>query len=112
MSEYDFAPKPPQLDEQVKQAFTNALASFPEVLEIYTQHNRDEDDPDDDEVRLFVVMEEMHLNVHGRVAEIENEIIDALPGDYTNRYEFLRLFRKDGQVEAIIAREGLERIYP
>jgi hypothetical protein len=109
---HDFAARPPRLDEQVKQAFAGALASIPEVQAIYLQHNRDEDDPDDDEVRLYVVMEELHLFAHGKVADVENEIIDALPEDYKYRYEFLRLFRKDGQVEAIIAREGLQRIYP
>lgn len=112
MAQYDFSSDPALLDQQVKQAFATALSQIPEVQEIHSQHIHDEDDPADDEVRIYVVMEEMHIFAHGKVAEMENEIIDALPEDLKYRYEFLRLFRKDGQVEQIVAQAGFEKFYP
>jgi hypothetical protein len=110
--ELRFSTEPKILDREVQAAFVSALKEIPQAQEIYTQYLPDEDDPADDQVRIFVVMEEMHITAHGQIADVENEIIDALPEDYRYRYEFLRLFKQDGQVAAIVAREQLRRIYP
>jgi len=112
MAKYDFSGDAALLDGQVRSAFVAALARIPQVLEIYSQFVPDEDDPAAGQVRLFVVMQEMHINAHGQIGEIENGIIDSLPEEHRYRYEFLRLFRQDGQVERIVARERLARIYP
>jgi hypothetical protein len=110
--QYDFSNEPKTLDAEVKKAFLEAISDIPQVLEVYTKYIPDDDDPTDDVINLYVVMEEMHITAHGEVADAENDIIDSLPEDYRYRYEFLRLFKKDGQVERIVEEEGLEKIYP
>ena len=112
MTDYAFSKNPKKLDKEVADVILHGISQIPEVLEVYTQYSADEDDSDDDEMKFFFIFDEMQLHINEKISTIENDIIDSLPEDYTYRYAFGKLYQKDGQVEAIVEREALKKIYP